>query len=156
MAKAPPLIYVLNGPNLNLLGTRQPEVYGPWTLKDIENAASEVGKAVGLKVEFFQSNSEGQLIDWVHEAKAKKAGGLIINPAAYSHTSIALMDALIAVELPVIEVHLSNIHQREEFRHHSYISSVAKGVICGLGPQGYLLALEAMADTLNVGALAAQ
>lgn len=152
MPKSAPKIYILNGPNLNLLGTREPEIYGAWSLKDIEGACGEVAKAVGLSVDFRQSNSEGQLIDWIHEAAEKKAGGIIINPGAYSHTSIGLMDALKAVSLPVVEVHLSNIHKREDFRHHSYISRVAQGVICGLGPQGYFLALEAMADLLNVGA----
>ena len=152
MAKKSPLVYILNGPNLNLLGIREPKVYGTWTLKDIESAAIEVAKAVGLVLDFRQSNSEGELIDWVQEACHKKAGGIIINPAAYSHTSIGLMDAIKASGLPTIEVHISNVHQREKFRHHSYISSVARGVLCGLGPQGYLLALEAMADILNVGA----
>jgi 3-dehydroquinate dehydratase-2 len=136
-------IFVLNGPNLNLLGTREPAVYGADTLADIEKACAARGKALGLKVDFRQSNIEGVMVDWIQEA-AGKAAGIIINAGAYSHTSIAIQDALRGVSLPVIEVHLSNIYARERFRHHSYVSAVAKGVICGLGPNGYVLALDAL------------
>lgn len=140
-------VYVLNGPNLNLLGVRQPEIYGRATLDDIEKMAKAKGEALGLAVEFRQSNHEGQLVDWVQEARTQ-ASGLIVNAAGLSHTSIALLDALQASELPVIEVHLSNIFRREDYRTHSYVSIAAKGVICGLGAKGYELALEAMADLL--------
>lgn len=140
-------VYVLNGPNLNLLGVRQPEIYGRATLDDIERMAKAKGEALGLAVEFRQSNHEGQLVDWVQEARTQ-AAGLIVNAAGLSHTSIALLDALQASELPVIEVHLSNIFRREDYRTHSYVSIAAKGVICGLGAKGYELALEAMADLL--------
>lgn len=140
-------VYVLNGPNLNLLGVRQPEIYGRATLDDIERMAKAKGEALGLAVEFRQSNHEGQLVDWVQEARTQ-ASGLIVNAAGLSHTSIALLDALQASELPVIEVHLSNIFRREDYRTHSYVSIAAKGVICGLGAKGYELALEAMADLL--------
>jgi 3-dehydroquinate dehydratase-2 len=140
---ASPIILVLNGPNLNLLGTREPEIYGRETLDDIEAACRRHGRANGLVVEFRQSNHEGELIDWIQQARGRCAG-IIINPAGYGHTSVAIHDALLAVALPVIEVHLSNIHQRESYRHHSYVSAVARGVICGLGGQGYLLALDAM------------
>ena len=141
-------VYVLNGPNLNLLGVRQPEIYGRATLDDIEKMAKAKGEALGLAVEFRQSNHEGQLVDWVQEARTQ-ASGLIVNAAGLSHTSIALLDALQASELPVIEVHLSNIFRREDYRTHSYVSIAAKGVICGLGAKGYELALEAMADLLG-------
>lgn len=141
----PPLIAVLNGPNLNLLGTRQPEVYGAATLDDVESLCAEVAEQLGLAIDFRQTNGEGELITWVQECRGR-ADGIIINPAGYSHTSIALMDALKAVDLPVVEVHISNIHRREEFRHLSYVSKVATGVIAGLGVQGYALALRAMAE----------
>ena len=137
-------VYVLNGPNLNLLGTREPEIYGRATLADIEKSVKTRAKAHDLKVVFRQSNHEGELVDWIQEARTK-AAGLIINPGAYSHTSIALLDALKVLEKPIIEVHLSNPHQREPFRRHSYVSEVAKGLICGLGSTGYLLAIDAMA-----------
>lgn len=140
-------VLVLNGPNLNLLGMRQPEIYGRDTLDDIEEACHERAAALGLAVDFRQSNSEGEMIDWIHEARAKHAG-IVINAAGYTHTSVAIMDALLVSELPVIEVHLSNIYRREEFRHHSYVSRVARGSICGFGLQGYQLALEAMARIL--------
>lgn len=140
-------VYVLNGPNLNLLGAREPLVYGHETLADVRRRAETAASRVGLTLEFRQSNHEGQLIDWVHEARDKGAG-LIVNAGGLTHTSIALLDALQAAELPVIEVHLSNIFRREPFRHHSYISLAAKGVICGLGAKGYELAVEAMADVL--------
>ena len=137
-------ILILNGPNLNLLGVREPDTYGSETLADIEEACIERASALGLAIEFRQSNHEGQLIDWIQEAR-ETAHGIVINPGGYSHSSIAILDALRAAELPVIEVHLSNIHRREAFRHRSYVSQAATGVICGLGGQGYVLALEAMA-----------
>jgi 3-dehydroquinate dehydratase-2 len=142
-----PLVAVLNGPNLNMLGLRQPEVYGSATLDDVEQLCAEAGEALGLAIDFRQTNGEGELVSWVHECRGR-ASGIVINPAAYTHTSVALMDALLAVELPVIEVHLSNIHRREEFRHRSYVSLAAVGVICGLGMRGYALALTAMAEIL--------
>jgi 3-dehydroquinate dehydratase-2 len=140
-------ILVLNGPNLNMLGLREPSIYGRETLADIEEACLERADVLELDVEFRQSNSEGQLIDWIHEAR-DSADGIIINAGGLSHTSIALMDALTASDLPVVEVHMSNIHRREEFRHHSYVSRVARGVIVGLGGHGYELALDAMARLL--------
>jgi 3-dehydroquinate dehydratase-2 len=144
----PPLIAVLNGPNLNLLGTRQPEIYGSATLDDVEQHCAEIGEQLGLAIDFRQTNIEGELITWVQECRGR-AAGIVINPAGYSHTSIALMDALKAVDLPVVEVHISNIHQREEFRHVSYVSKVATGVIAGLGIGGYGLALRALAGLLE-------
>jgi 3-dehydroquinate dehydratase-2 len=140
-------IYVLNGPNLNMLGLREPAVYGRESLADIEKRTSERAKAVGLTIDFRQSNTEGELVDWIQEAR-DKAQGIILNAGAYSHTSIAILDALQAAELPVIEVHLSNLFRREPFRQHSYVTSAAKGLICGLGAKGYELALEAMAELL--------
>ena len=147
MAKAPKVL-ILNGPNLNMLGTRQPEVYGRETLADVETACRRHGKSLGLAVDCRQSNSEGELVTWIQDARGSHAG-IIVNPGAYSHTSVAIMDAFLAVGLPLIEVHLSNIHRREPFRHHSYVSKVADAVICGLGSQGYLMALDAMARRLN-------
>jgi 3-dehydroquinate dehydratase-2 len=144
MAKS---IYVLNGPNLNMLGLREPAVYGRESLDDVRARAEVRAKALGLTIEFRQSNHEGELVDWIQEAR-KNADGIILNAGAYSHTSVALLDALQAVELPAIEVHLSNIFRREEYRQHSYISLATKGVICGLGAKGYELALEAMAEML--------
>lgn len=146
---SPPLVLVLNGPNLNLLGLREPSLYGADTLDDVEALCAEAGEALDLAIDFRQSNLEGELISWVHECRGR-AAGIIINPAGYSHTSVALMDALRAVDLPVIEVHLTNIHRREAFRHHSYVSYAATGVICGLGPAGYALALRAMAGLLDL------
>ncbi len=136
-------ILVLNGPNLNLLGTREPDVYGAVSLADIERDCAAAGKRLGLAVDFRQTNHEGILVDWIQQAMGA-ARGIVINPGAYTHTSVALHDAIRAVGLPVIEVHISNIFARESFRHHSYVSPVAVGTICGLGPQGYVLALEAM------------
>ncbi len=141
-------ILVLNGPNLNLLGVREPETYGRETLADIEESCLEHAAALDLAVDFRQSNNEGQLVDWIQEAR-ESADAIVINAGAYSHTSIAILDALKACELPIIEVHLSNIFARERFRHHSYVSAVAKGVICGLGGQGYILALDAIAYLLE-------
>ena len=143
-----PLILVLNGPNLNLLGVREPEIYGRETLADIEEACQERAVELELGLDFRQNNHEGTLIDWIHEGR-ENADGILINAGAYSHTSIAIHDALAAAELPVIEVHLSNIFKREPFRHHSHISAVARGVICGFGGHGYVLALEAMARLLR-------
>lgn len=143
----PPLIAVLNGPNLNLLGLRQPQIYGATTLDDVETLCAETAEELGLAIDFRQTNGEGELISWIHEARTA-AAGIIINPAGYSHTSVAVMDALLAADLPVIEVHITNIHKREAFRHHSYVSGIATGVICGLGPGGYALALRAMAGIL--------
>lgn len=136
-------VLILNGPNLNLLGTRQPEVYGKTTLADVEAACVAHGAKKGIEIACFQSNHEGALIDAIHAAKGVHAG-IVINAGAYTHTSIALMDAISSVELPVVEVHLSNIHARETFRHTSYIAPVAIGQICGFGLQGYLMALDAL------------
>ncbi|MBX3500060.1 MAG: type II 3-dehydroquinate dehydratase [Alphaproteobacteria bacterium] len=141
-------VLVLNGPNLNMLGKRQPEIYGRETLADIEAACRAEAKGLDLALDFFQSNHEGALVDRIQQAREANSG-IVINAGAYTHTSVALLDALNAAEKPVIEVHLSNIYKREEFRHHSYISPVAVGVICGFGSQGYLLALRAMARLVS-------
>jgi 3-dehydroquinate dehydratase-2 len=141
-------ILVLNGPNLNLLGLRQPEIYGRETLADVEAALARLAAELGVAVACHQSNHEGQLVDWIQEAR-KDAAGIIINPGAYSHTSVAILDALNAFEGPVLEVHISNIHKREAFRHHSFVSSRADGVIAGFGIEGYLLALRRMAGLLR-------
>lgn len=141
-------ILVINGPNLNLLGTREPELYGRETLEDIEAVCRKRGDALGLDVEFVQSNHEGQLVDWIHGARTERAG-LIVNAGAYTHTSVTLLDALSAVELPVVEVHLSNLQKREEFRHHSYVAKAAIGSVCGFGGFGYEMALEALARHLG-------
>ncbi|MBP2547187.1 3-dehydroquinate dehydratase-2 [Neorhizobium galegae] len=138
-------IFVLNGPNLNMLGKREPGIYGGKTLKDIEEDCITAGQALGFTVECFQSNHEGALVDRLHEAD-ERAVGVIINPGAYGHTSIALHDAIRAISVPVVEVHISNIHAREEFRHKSMIAAATKGMICGLGPGGYVLALQALRD----------
>jgi len=135
-------VLILNGPNLNMLGQRQPEVYGHTTLDDISDMCIKTAENKGWSVDFRQSNSEADLITWIQQARG--TADAVINPAAYTHTSIAIMDALLLLDVPVIEVHLSNIHQREEFRHISYVSKVAKGVIAGFGAQGYLLALNAL------------
>jgi 3-dehydroquinate dehydratase-2 len=138
------LVFVLNGPNLNLLGKRQPHIYGYETLADIEAECRRVGADLGLDIRFHQSNAEHQIIDWIHEAR-EVAAGIVINPAAYTHTSVAILDALSTCEFPIIEVHISNVHKRESFRHHSYVSLVASGVIAGFGTQGYPLALQRLA-----------
>ncbi|MCJ7994605.1 type II 3-dehydroquinate dehydratase [Rhizobium cremeum] len=137
------IIYVLNGPNLNALGKREPGIYGGKTLADIETDCKTAGNELGFAVDFRQSNHEGVLVDWIHEA-GDKAAGIAINPGAYGHTSIALHDAIRAVSIPVVEVHISNIHAREEFRHKSMIAPAAKGMICGFGPHSYILALHAL------------
>jgi 3-dehydroquinate dehydratase-2 len=135
-------ILIINGPNLNLLGTREPEIYGKETLADVQKSCEKTAKELGLKCDFRQSNDEGELVTWIQESR-NKFKGIIINAGAYTHTSIAIRDALIATNLPIIEVHISNIFKREEFRHHSYISDIAQGMICGLGTGGYDLALHA-------------
>ncbi len=141
-------VLILNGPNLNMLGVREPAIYGAQTIDDLEAMCQDRAESLGLVIDFRQSNSEGELVGWIQQARTGN-DGIIINAGAYTHTSVAIMDALTLAELPVVEVHLSNIFKRESFRHHSYISSVAKGVICGLGVNGYLLALDAMASILD-------
>lgn len=141
-------VLILNGPNLNMLGTRQPEIYGHETLADIEAACHAHAASMGAGIDFRQSNTEGELVDWIQQSRGT-FDGIIINAAAYTHTSVAIMDALLASEVPTIEVHLSNIHQREGFRHHSYVSKVSKGMICGFGGLGYELALDALSRTYN-------
>ena len=141
-------VLVLNGPNLNMLGTREPGIYGAHTLTDVEALCQATGEELGLSIDFRQSNHEGELVTWIQQAQTG-ADAILINPAAYSHTSVAIHDALKAVGLPVAEVHLSNIHQRETFRHHSYVSAVAAGVICGFGVTGYRLSLIALAEKLQ-------
>lgn len=143
-----PVILIVNGPNLNMLGSRQPEVYGRETLADVEALCRAHAGALGLAVEFRQSNHEGELVDWIQGARGRCAG-IVINAGAYTHTSIALLDALLAAEVPAIEVHLSNIHQREDFRHLSFVSKAAKGMICGFGSHGYILALDALARLIR-------
>ena len=140
-------LLVLNGPNLNLLGTREPAIYGSSTLADLEAGARAAAAAHGWTVQCVQSNHEGELIDAIHAVRGT-ADGIIINPAAYSHTSVAIPDALSGVELPVVEVHLSNIHRREEFRHHSFVSAVAEVVICGAGISGYRMAVDYLVEAL--------
>ncbi|MBD9386681.1 MULTISPECIES: type II 3-dehydroquinate dehydratase [Rhizobium/Agrobacterium group] len=137
------LVLVLNGPNLNMLGKREPGIYGGKTLKDIEQDCREAGQSLGFEVDCRQSNHEGVLVDWLHEAD-DRAIGVVINPGAYGHTSIALHDAIRAISVPVLEVHISNIHAREEFRHKSMIAPAAKGMVCGFGPYGYIMALNAL------------
>jgi 3-dehydroquinate dehydratase-2 len=139
----PQTIYVLNGPNLNLLGTREPEIYGSDTLDDIAGALEDRARELGLTIDMRQSNHEGHLVDWLHEANAEAAKAVILNAGAYTHTSIALHDAIKAITVPVIEVHLSNPHARESFRHRSYVARAARGTIAGFGPFGYQLALDA-------------
>ena len=147
MARAPRIL-VVNGPNLNMLGVREPAVYGRDRLVDIEKLCRKAGRAFALAIDFRQSNHEGEIVGWLQEARGSCAG-IVINAGAYTHTSIAILDALQLTGLPAIEVHLSNIFRREEFRHHSYVSQAARGVICGLGSSGYRLALEALADILG-------
>ncbi|MDR3496596.1 MAG: type II 3-dehydroquinate dehydratase [Ancalomicrobiaceae bacterium] len=141
------LIYVINGPNLNLLGKREPHIYGSETLADVEADCRKAGADLGFDIRFLQSNREYEIIDWIHEAR-EAAGGIVINPAAFTHTSVAILDALSACSCPILEVHISNVHKRESFRHQSYVSLVASGVIAGFGTQGYTLALQRMAKLM--------
>jgi 3-dehydroquinate dehydratase II len=145
----PGTIYVINGPNLNLLGAREPEMYGRATLADVEKLCTETAKRHGYAVEFRQSNREGELVDWIQEAAKKNAAGIVINAAGYTTTSVAILDALLAVKLPIVEVHITNIHAREDFRQNSYISKVARAVICGFGAEGYALAITGLAALLG-------
>lgn len=142
------VVFVLNGPNLNLLGKRQPQIYGRETLADVERDCRTLAAELTLELRFHQSNREYELIDWIHEAR-EVAGGIAINPAAFTHTSVAILDALHAFEGPVIEIHISNVHKREEFRHRSFVSSRADGIIVGCGTQGYLLALRRLARLID-------
>jgi 3-dehydroquinate dehydratase-2 len=142
------LVFVLNGPNLNLLGKRQPHIYGHETLADVERDCRALAVELGLQLRFHQSNREYEIIDWIHEAR-ESAHGIVINPAAFTHTSVAILDALNAFDAPVIEVHISNVHKREAFRHHSFVSGRADGVIAGFGTQGYLLALRRLAKLID-------
>jgi len=142
------IVAVLNGPNLNLLGKREPEIYGSETLAEVEADCHRVGAKLGLDIEFRQSNREYEIIDWIHGCR-DRAGGVVINPGAFTHTSVAIRDALAAFEGPIIEVHISNVHKREDFRHHSYVSGVASGIIVGCGTQGYELALRRMAKLVG-------
>ena len=142
------VVYVLNGPNLNLLGKRQPQIYGHETLTDVERDCRKLTDELGLELRFHQSNREYEIIDWIHEAR-EIAGGLAINPGAFTHTSVVILDALNTFDPPVIEVHISNVHKRESFRHHSYVSLRADGVIAGLGTQGYQLALRRLARLID-------
>lgn len=144
------LAFILNGPNLNLLGKREPAIYGSETLADVERECRALGETLGLDIRFHQSNREYELIDWIHEAR-EAAAGIVINPGAFTHTSIAILDALNAFEGIVLECHISNVHRREAFRHHSYVSARAEGVIAGFGTQGYGLCLRRLAHLLNAG-----
>ena len=146
----PKLVYILNGPNLNLLGKRQPHIYGSETLADVERDCAALAADLGVEIRFLQSNAEGQIIDWIHAAR-EEAVGIVINPAAYTHTSVAILDALNAFDGPVIEVHISNVHKRESFRHHSYVSLRADGVIAGCGTEGYRLALRRVVSLIARG-----
>jgi 3-dehydroquinate dehydratase II len=155
MAKSPDqTIYVLNGPNLNMLGTREPETYGHARLSDVEKLCADTAAQFGLKADCRQSNREGELIDFIHEAHANKAAGIVINAGGYSHTSIALHDALKAVQIPTVEVHISNIHARESFRHHSFTAMAAFASLCGFGIDGYRLAINGLAAKIGVKAKA--
>jgi len=146
------LVYVLNGPNLNLLGTREPEIYGHDTLDDIAGNLEDRARELGLEIDMRQSNHEGHLVDWLHEAQANDARAVLLNAGAYTHTSVALLDAIKSIRTPVIEVHLSNPHKREAFRHHSYIAMAALGTVSGFGAHSYLVALEAVAKLQKPGA----
>ncbi len=147
-------IYVLNGPNLNLLGTREPETYGHATLADVEKLCAQTAAKYGLKADCRQSNREGELIDFIHDAYARKVAGIVFNPGGYSHTSVALHDALAAVKIPTVEVHISNIHARESFRHHSFTAKAAFATLAGFGIDGYRLAISGLAAKLGVKATA--
>src|SRR5690606_29224516 len=142
------LVFVLNGPNLNLLGKRQPDLYGYETLADVEAACRKAADQLGLEIRFHQSNAEHRIIDWIHEAR-ETAAGIVINPAAFTHTSVAILDALNAFDPPVFEIHISNLHKRKAFRHHSYVSLRADGVIAGFGVQGYVLALQRLGALIS-------
>lgn len=144
------VVYVLNGPNLNLLGKRQPQIYGSETLADVETACRDTAAELGFEIRFHQSNAESAIVDWIHEAR-EAAAGIVINPAALTHTSIAILDALEACEFPVFEVHISNVHKRESFRRHSYVSLRADGVIAGFGTEGYTLALRRLGSIFAAG-----
>lgn len=144
-------VYVLNGPNLNMLGLREPQIYGSETLEDVRRLVEGHAATLGLPVSFRQTNSEGELVTWIQEARTA-ASGIILNAGAYTHTSVAILDALTAAEVPVVEVHLSNIFRREPFRHHSYVSPAAFGVLCGFGPKGYVLALDGLRARLGAAA----
>ncbi|KIZ37598.1 3-dehydroquinate dehydratase [Rhodopseudomonas palustris] len=150
----PRTVYVLNGPNLNLLGTREPEVYGRATLADVDKLCAETAERFGLTALCRQSNHEGELIDWIHEAHAGKAVGIVLNAGGYTHTSIALHDALVAVQIPAIEVHVSNVYARDAFRHHSFIAKAAFASLCGFGIDGYRLAITGLAAKIGAGAKA--
>jgi 3-dehydroquinate dehydratase-2 len=139
------VVYVINGPNLNLLGSREPEKYGHATLADVEALCREAARRHGLGVEFRQSNREGEIVEWLQEAGRNKAAGIVLNAAAYSHTSIAILDAVVAAAVPTVEVHITNIYAREEFRRHSHVSGAAKAVLCGFGIAGYALAIDGLA-----------
>lgn len=143
-----PCILVLNGPNLNLLGTREPETYGHETLADISELCAQSAADYGLRLEFRQTNNEAEMLEWIHGARGR-CQGIVINPAAWTHSSVAIRDALVASEVPVVEVHLSNVHKREPFRHHSFVSSIACGVMCGFGSQGYRMALQYFGNSLK-------
>jgi 3-dehydroquinate dehydratase II len=145
-------IYVLNGPNLNLLGTREPEKYGRATLADVEKLCRATAKKNGIDLVFRQSNLEGEIVNWIQEAHARKAAGIVLNPAGYTTTSIAILDALLAVKIPVIECHITNIHAREKFRQNSYVSKAARAVIAGFGINGYALAIEGLASMIGAKA----
>lgn len=145
-------LLVLNGPNLNMLGLREPTVYGHETLADVAQLCRDAGSRLELAIEFQQTNHEGQMIDWIHQARGRVAG-IAINPGAWTHTSVAIHDALVAAEVPVIEVHISNVHRREPFRHHSYVSLIAKAVLAGFGTHGYVLAIEHFASLIKKGQL---
>src|SRR5664280_1525571 len=148
----PKTVYVLNGPNLNTLGTREPEKYGTATLADVEKICSDAAARFGLEVVCHQSNLEGELVNWIQEAQAKKAAGLIINPAGYTTPSIAILDALLALKMPIVEIHVTKIHAREKFRQNSYVSKAAKAVICGFGANGYALAITGLAGMVGAKA----
>jgi len=148
-ARVTKTIYVLNGPNLNLLGTREPEVYGHATIEDVERMCRETADRHGLGLVFRQSNYEGEIVDWIQEAYGQQAAGLVINPAAYTHTSVAIFDALSMLKVPIIELHISNIHARESFRRRSYVSPVARAIVCGFGVNGYSLAITGLAAMIE-------
>jgi 3-dehydroquinate dehydratase-2 len=145
----PKTVYVLNGPNLNLLGTREPEKYGRATLKDVDKLCRATAKRHGLGIVFRQSNHEGEMVDWIQEARDKKAAGVVINAGAYTHTSVAILDALVTLTAPVIEVHITNIHARERFRQRSYVSRAARAMVCGFGIDGYALAVTGLAAMIG-------